>query len=64
VRCIRLRHEPGNFKGPPEGAGGQGRGRRPGPDRSPGDLLDDKVLPFFEQQELPMLRILIDRGTE
>ena len=28
------------------------------------DLLNDKVLPFFEQQELPMLRILTDRGTE
>ena len=26
------------------------------------DLLNDKVLPFFE--ELPMLRILTDRGTE
>ncbi|MCG8609253.1 MAG: IS481 family transposase [Pseudomonadales bacterium] len=28
------------------------------------DILNDKVLPFFEQQELPMLRILTDRGTE
>ncbi|MGQ8367503.1 IS481 family transposase [Glaciecola sp. 1036] len=28
------------------------------------DMLNDKVLPFFEQQELPMLRILTDRGTE
>ena len=28
------------------------------------DLLNDRVLPFFEQQELPMLRILTDRGTE
>lgn len=28
------------------------------------DLLNDKVLPLFEQQELPMLRILTDRGTE
>ena len=28
------------------------------------DLLNDKVLPFFEQNELPMLRILTDRGTE
>jgi len=27
------------------------------------DLLNDKVLPFFEQHELPMLRILTDRGT-
>jgi transposase InsO family protein len=27
------------------------------------DLLNDKVLPFFEQNELPMLRILTDRGT-
>ncbi|MFQ5470032.1 MAG: IS481 family transposase [Gammaproteobacteria bacterium] len=28
------------------------------------DILNDRVLPFFEQQELPMLRVLTDRGTE
>jgi len=28
------------------------------------DLLNDRVLPFFEHHELPMLRILTDRGTE
>jgi len=28
------------------------------------DLLNDKVLPFFESHQLPMLRILTDRGTE
>lgn len=28
------------------------------------DLLNDRVLPFYEAQELPMLRILTDRGTE
>lgn len=28
------------------------------------DLLNDKVLPFFEAEKLPMLRILTDRGTE
>jgi hypothetical protein len=28
------------------------------------DLLNDQVLPFFEQQGLPLLRILTDRGTE
>lgn len=28
------------------------------------DLLNDKVLPFFENEGLPMLRILTDRGTE
>lgn len=28
------------------------------------DLLNDKVLPFFTQQQLPILRILTDRGTE
>ncbi len=28
------------------------------------DVLNDRVLPFFEQNELPMLRILTDRGTE
>ena len=27
------------------------------------DLLNDRVLPFFEQQQLPLLRILTDRGT-
>ncbi len=26
--------------------------------------LNDRVLPFFEEQSLPMLRILTDRGTE
>lgn len=28
------------------------------------DLLNDQVLPFFEKQALPVLRILTDRGTE
>ena len=28
------------------------------------DMLHDKVLPFFEDHALPMLRILTDRGTE
>ncbi len=28
------------------------------------DMLNDKVLPFFERHDLPMLRILTDRGTE
>ena len=28
------------------------------------DLLNDKVLPFFSDHKLPMLRILTDRGTE
>jgi transposase InsO family protein len=28
------------------------------------DLLNDRVLPYFEQHDLPMLRILTDRGTE
>lgn len=28
------------------------------------DILNDRVLPFYEEQELPMLRILTDRGTE
>ena len=27
-------------------------------------MLNDKVLPFHEQHELPVLRILTDRGTE
>ncbi len=28
------------------------------------DLLNDRVLPLFEEERLPMLRILTDRGTE
>lgn len=28
------------------------------------DILNDKVLPYFEQHDLPLLRILTDRGTE
>lgn len=28
------------------------------------DILNDKVLPFYNNHELPMLRILTDRGTE
>ena len=28
------------------------------------DLLNDRVVPFFEENEIPLLRILTDRGTE
>jgi transposase InsO family protein len=28
------------------------------------DTLNDAVLPFFEEQQIPLLRILTDRGTE
>ncbi len=28
------------------------------------DMLNDKVLPFYEEHDLPVLRILTDRGTE
>ena len=28
------------------------------------DVLNDQVLPFFEEQEIPLLRVLTDRGTE
>jgi hypothetical protein len=28
------------------------------------DVLNDRVLPFFEEHEIPLLRILTDRGTE
>ena len=28
------------------------------------DILNDRVLPFFEEQNVPILRILTDRGTE
>ena len=27
-------------------------------------MLNDRVLPFFEEQQIPLLRILTDRGTE
>jgi transposase InsO family protein len=28
------------------------------------DVLNDRVIPFFEQHEIPVLRMLTDRGTE
>jgi transposase InsO family protein len=28
------------------------------------DLLNDRVIPFFDQHQIPLLRILTDRGTE
>jgi transposase InsO family protein len=28
------------------------------------DLLNDRVVPFFEQHEIPLCRVLTDRGTE
>lgn len=28
------------------------------------DLLNDRVIPFFEEMQIPLLRILTDRGTE
>jgi len=28
------------------------------------DLLNDRVVPFFEEQEVPLQRVLTDRGTE
>lgn len=28
------------------------------------DLLNDRVVPFFDQQDIPVLRVLTDRGTE
>jgi transposase InsO family protein len=28
------------------------------------DVLNDRVLPFFDSQEIPLLRVLTDRGTE
>src|SRR5499425_1139799 len=28
------------------------------------DMLNDRVLPFFEEQNIPLLRVLTDRGTE
>lgn len=28
------------------------------------DMLNDRVVPFYEQHGIPLLRILTDRGTE
>lgn len=28
------------------------------------DIRNDRVLPFFKEQQIPLLRILTDRGTE
>ena len=28
------------------------------------DILNDKVIPFFEEHEIPLLRVLTDRGSE
>src|SRR5262245_16241048 len=28
------------------------------------DMLNDRVLPFFEEQDVPLLRVLTDRGSE
>ena len=28
------------------------------------DMLNDKVLPYYQQHDIPLLRILTDRGTE
>ena len=28
------------------------------------DLLNDRVVPFFDENEIPLLRVLTDRGTE
>jgi transposase InsO family protein len=28
------------------------------------DLLNDRVLPFFEEHDIPLLRVLTDRGTQ
>mgnify|MGYP000846746890 CR=1 FL=1 len=28
------------------------------------DILNDRVIPFFDEHESPLLRILTDRGTE
>ena len=28
------------------------------------DILNDRILPFLEEQDVPLLRILTDRGTE
>ena len=28
------------------------------------ELLNDRVIPFFDQHDVPLLRILTDRGTE
>lgn len=32
--------------------------------RTAADLLNDRVLPFFQQHEIALSRVLTDRGTE
>ncbi len=32
--------------------------------RSPPDLLNDRVIPFYEEHAIPLQRVLTDRGTE
>ena len=32
--------------------------------RSPADLLNDRVIPFFDSQAIKLLRVLTDRGSE
>jgi hypothetical protein len=42
-----------------------GRTKRDGFDLTPAaDLLNDRVLPFFEEHEIALSRVLTDRGTE
>jgi hypothetical protein len=33
-------------------------------ERARADLLNDRVLPFFEEHDIPLLRVLTDRSTE
>ena len=28
------------------------------------DMLNDRVVPFYEEHDVPLLRVLTDRGTE
>ena len=34
------------------------------PRSPPAELLNDRVIPFFDEHEIPLCRVLTDRGTE
>ena len=67
VRSIWLRHDLAHFKArlkALEAKVAQAKLYKTKTPITAADMLNDKVLQFYEQHELPVLRILTDRGTE